>query len=205
MLSRCSFTLNSASTYSPVWLVLIGLLVPIPPLQADVCVWRDPERTMQRIFPNARDYRTVTVKMTPGSIAAIERLLGEPLDESEKVEFNFYEVVGEVEGKPKTIGTIMALAGKGEYGAIEVVIGVNNNGAVVGAYIQRSRERVTRALQSPEFLKQFVGKRKDDGFAVGAEIRPASPEAESASRIVAFVIKKMLIFYEVLASGGEQR
>lgn len=169
---------------------------------ADVCVWRDPERTMQKIFPAARDYKTVTAKMTPGWIAAIEKGIGTPLDESEKKEFDRYEIIG---ANAQKMGTVLALAGKGEYGTIEVVMGVDASGKIVGVYIQRSRERVTRALQSPEFLKQFAGKTRNDGFEVGRDIQPASPDAEAASRVVAFVVKKMLVFYDVLTSGENKQ
>lgn len=172
---------------------------------ADVCVWRDPERTMQKIFPQARDYKTRTLKMTPEKIAAIEKAIGTPLDASERKEFDVYDIIGEAQGKPGKIGTIMALAGKGDYGTIEIVIGVDGVGKVVGAYIQRSRERVTRALQTPEFLKQFVGKTKSDSFEVGKDIKPASQEAEAASKVVAFVVKKMLVFYDVLNTGDAKR
>lgn len=154
---------------------------------------------MQKIFPQALDYKTITVKMTPEKVQAIEKGLGAKLDESEKSEFNFYEITGNAGGKRQKIGTILALAGKGEYGVIEVVIGVEGN-RIVGAYIQRSRERATRALQSGKFLNQFVGKSRADGFEVPGDIQPASPEAGAASRVVvAFVIKKMLVFQEVLA------
>lgn len=193
MHSRHSFILSLAIGFS-LWL-------PVRSARADVCVWRDPERTMQRIFPQARDYRTRTIKMTPEKIAAIEQAIGAPLDESEKREFDFYEITGLVDGKVQTLGTIMALAGKGEYGTIEVVIGVDSGDKLVAAYIQRSRERVTKALQSPEFLKQFAGKTKDDGFDLGKDLKPASPDAEAASRVVAFVVKKMLVFHDVLTKG----
>lgn len=165
---------------------------------ADVCVWRDPERTMQKIFPAARDYKTVTAKMTPERVASIEKALGKPLDASEKKEFDRYEII---DANSQKIGTALALAGKGEYGSIEIVIGVDGSGKVVGTYIQRSRERVTKALQSPEFLNQFAGKNRNDGFEVGKDIKPASPDAEPASRVVAFVVKKMLVFHDVLTSG----
>lgn len=191
---RRSFILISAISFS-LWLMTPG------PVCADVCVWRDPERTMQRIFPQARDYKTITVKMTPDKIAAVEKAIGTKLDDSEKSEFNFYDLTGLVDGKPQKVGTIIALAGKGEYGAIEVVIGVDGGGKIIGAYIQRTRERVTSALKSLEFLSQFVGKTKDDGFEAGKDLKPASPEAEAASRVVAFVVKKMLVFYNVLTKG----
>lgn len=159
---------------------------------------------MQRIFPAARDYKTITVKLTPETIAAIEKAIGGPLENSEKSEFNFYELTGTVGGKTQRIGTIVALAGKGEYGAIEVVIGVDEGGKIVGTYIQRARERATKALQSKSFLEQFVGKTKDGDFDVGKAIVPASPEAEAASRVVAFVVKKMLVFHGVLTNGAKR-
>ena len=147
---------------------------------------------MQRLFPQARDYKTVTVKMTPERIAAIERGLGEPLEASEKREFDRYEITGADGGR---LGTVLALAGRGEYGAIEVVIGVNPAGRIVGTYIQRSREKATRVLQAPEFLNQFAGKTRTDEF----DGIKSAPGAESASGVVAFVIKKMLVFQDVLS------
>ena len=185
--------MNSAVVFSRS-LLLAALLtfVGAATTRGDVCVWRDPERTMQRIFPAARDYKTITTKMTPDRIAAIEKAIGMPLDDSEKREFDRYEITGDGGGQ---LGTILALAGRGEYGAIEVVIGVNPTGRIVGTYIQRTRERVSRALQAPEFLNQFAGKTKNDGLD---SIKPASPDAEAASRVVAFVIKKMLVFHDVL-------
>lgn len=174
------------------WLIALGFLISALPARADVCVWRDPERTMQKIFPQARDYKTITVKMAD-KIPAIEKQLGAKMDESEKGEFNYYDILG---GSGK-LGTIMALAGKGEYGVIEVVIGLDANGKIVGAYIQRSRERGTKALESADFLSQFAGKTKNDGFG---GIKPA-PGAENASQVVTFVVKKMLVFHDVLTNG----
>lgn len=99
------------------------------------------------------------------------------------------------------MGTIIALAGKGEYGVIEVVIGVDKTGKILGAYIQRSRERVTKDLESPTFLGQFKGKTRADSFEVGSAVKPASADAADASRTVAFVIRKMLVFNHILNQG----
>ena len=173
-------------------------------LFADVCVWRDPERTMQKIFPQARDYRTLTLPMTPARISAIEKLLGEKLDESEKKEFNFYEINGVVAGKPQAIGTILALAGRGEYGVIEVVIGIDTTSRISGVYVQRSRERVTRAIEAPAFLEQFRGKTKNDSLDVGKAIKPASAESDKASRVISATIRKMLVFHDVLHEGEKK-
>lgn len=156
---------------------------------------------MQKLFPQARDYKTRTLKMTPERIAAIERAIGAKLEDTERKEFDLYEITGLQDGKSQKLGTVLALAGKGEYGSIEVVVGVDGVGKLTGAYIQRARERSSKALQSPEFLNQFAGKTKTDGFDMGKDLKPASPEAEAASRVVAFVVKKMLVFHDVLTSG----
>ena len=189
--SQHSFRMNlRVSLRAFLFVVWVGLAGHA---QADVCVWRDPERVMQRLFPSATDYKTVTTKMTPAIIAAVEQQLGSPLDDSEKKEFDTYDI----NSSGKALGTALALAGKGEYGAIEVVIGIDNSGRIVGAYIQRSRERATAAIQSPDFLKQFTGKSKSGRFDLNS-IKAASPESESASKTVAFVIRKMLILDDVL-------
>lgn len=193
--------LNSATGFNLPLLVALALWLSAASLRADVCVWRDPERTMQKLFPQARDYKTRTIKMTPERMAAIEKAIGVPLEDTERKEFDLYEITGLVDSKPQKLGMVLALAGKGEYGTIEVVIGVGGSGKLIGAYIQRTRERASKALQAPEFLNQFAGKTKNDGFDVGKAIKPASPDAEAASRVVAFVIKKMLVFHDVLTSG----
>ena len=195
MSSRLKF-ISSSVAASKALFVAFALCVFAASVRADVCVWRDPERTMQKIFPQARDYKTRTYKMTSERIAAIEKAIGTKLEDTERKEFDVYEITG-----AKKLGTVLALAGKGEYGAIEVVIGVDGSGKVIGAYIQRTRERTSKALQAPEFLNQFAGKTKNDGFDIGKDIKPASADAEAASRVVAFVVKKMLVFHDVLTSG----
>ena len=206
MALRFSSTTSSASCFRGALLVFLALAVFAVPARADVCVWRDPERTMQKIFPAARDYKTITVKFTPENVAAIEKQLGARIDEpSQGGEFSFYDIIGAVGGKPHKIGTIIALAGKGEYGVIEVVIGVDGAGKILGAYIQRSRERVTKDLEAPPFLGQFKGKTRASSFDVGSGVKPASADATAASGTVANVIRKMLIFYQVLEQQGESR
>lgn len=159
---------------------------------------------MQKFFPTARDYKTRTEKMTPARITAIESALGKKLEDTERKEFDLYEITGNEDGKQAAVGTVLALAGKGEYGTIEVVIGVDHAGRLVGVFVQRTRERASKALQASDFLQQFAGKTKNDGFEIGQDIQPAGPDALVASRVVAFVVKKMLVFHDVLTSGNSK-
>lgn len=164
---------------------------------ADVCVWRDPERTMSKLFPEALDYSTITIKLTPEHITAIEKRLGFALEESEKHEFNFYELKNKQGGKTESLGYAIALGGKGEYGVIEVVIGMDHNRKVRAAYIQRSSERSKKEIASLTFLSQFKGKSVSDPLEFGKDLNNAH-EANYAGNIVRLTIKKMLAFYEEL-------
>lgn len=178
--------------------VFILSFLPTLAALADVCVWRDPERTMTKLFPDAQDYLTVDRKLDAASIAAIEKILGEPLEETEKKEYSFYEIRA---GK-RSLGLVMALAGTGEYGTIETVVGVNPDGSIRGVYLQRIRERLRDQLSSDDFLIQFKGKTFKDDFSI-----KAVTGAETASREIARLVKKMLVFHAALnpqPSQGDQ-
>lgn len=173
------------------------LLAPVV-AQADVCVWRDPERTMTKLFPEAQDYATITIKLTPEHISAIEKRFGAGLEDAEKHEFNFYELKAKRGGKVVSLGHAVALGGKGEYGVIEIVIGVDLNRKIRAAYIQRSNERAKKEIQSEEFLNQFKGKSFSDPLEFGKDLKSPPQSAAFAGNTVRLTIKKMLAFYETL-------
>jgi len=160
-------------------------------VSADVCVWRDPERTMIRLFPQAKDYKTEVYKLNPTQISAIEKLAGEPLQASEKKEYNIYTITGNGADK----GSVLALAGTGEYGVIETVVGLNADHSIRGVYLQRVRERKRKALKSPAFLGQFTGKTQQD---FDPKQIHAVAGAERASAEIAGLINKMLAYDAVL-------
>lgn len=170
------------------------LMLLAAPLMADVCVWRDPERTMALIFPKAKDYQSLTRKISPEARARIEQRLGMPLDESEREEWGSYRISGP---GSQELGRIIACAQKGEYGVIEVVMGVSSEGRIVGVSIQRSRERVNTALKSPTFLRQFEGKSLKNPLRIGEDLR-GIPEGDRAAEAVALAVRKMLLLFSEL-------
>jgi len=170
-------------------LIALSLFVFVNTAFADVCVWRDPERTMIKLFPHAEDYKTLVYKLTSDQIHNIESLFGKSLDDSEKHEFNIYAI----NQSGKIIGWVMALAGTGEYGVIETVIGLNSDHSIRGVYLQRVRERKRKALKSDSFLNQFDGKKQGSEFNI-----TAITGAEKASNEITLLIKKMLAFDAVL-------
>lgn len=121
------------------------------------CIWRNPERTMMRIFPDAQDYKTITKKMSPENLKVIEEGAGKLLHGQREV-FQYYELTGK---NNTSLGYIFASTQKGEYGAIEFVFGLDKKNIIKGIYIQRSRER-DKEFKKKEFLSQFIGKNIKD-------------------------------------------
>lgn len=106
---------------------------------------------MTRIFPDAKDYVTVNLKISPKECEAIEKELGFELLPGQRDRFQYFQMTGE---GGKRIGTTIAGSQKGEFGAIEFVIGFDTAGTVKDIYIQRSRER-DQSFKDRSFLDQF--------------------------------------------------
>ena len=123
-------------------LAAMALALAAGTAEAALCVWRKPDQDIKTFFPGADTYKTDF--RTPGSKRAeIERRIGARLD-SDESEFKFYRIVD----GGKQVGTILTHLGKGQYGAIEIVVAVDNGGRVKGVGIQRDRERARAALRS---------------------------------------------------------
>lgn len=169
---------------------------------ADVCVWRDPDRAMARIFPAAADYTTVDVKIAPETLARIEKRLGKPLDPGERDNWIYYAISGR---KGEVLGHVLTDAESGEYGAIEIVLGIGADDRISSIYIQRARER-DKVFKSKDFLDQFIGKTLKDPLKIGDDI---SAKNTAATERVAFGVRKMMVMYDELKSkpreGGKEQ
>lgn len=161
---------------------------------ADVCVWRNPERTMSTIFPEAKDYRTVDKKISPDKREIIEKKLNDKLAPGEREDWTYYKILGKDD---QGLGCIIADAEKGEFGVIEIVMGITPDGKVKGVYIQRAREK-KKEFKSKEFLSQFEGKTVKDSLALGKDIKVK--EVSLPVKMTVLGIRKMLLFYEELAN-----
>jgi len=175
---------------------LLGVFVVafIPPVSAALCVWRNPDRDMKDLF-GADSYKTLWTKVG-NKRATIEKRLNTKLDPDE-TEFRFWPVYK----NGKRVGTITTHLGKGDYGAIEVVIALKHNDEKVwisAVRIQRDREKYRNELRSEGFLKQFVGKTSKDPLQVGKDLKAAHAKALKGSQVVALSVKKLLVAFEEL-------
>ncbi|HPQ42005.1 MAG TPA: hypothetical protein PLV45_16675, partial [bacterium] len=116
-------TIRTVSAFSCIVLCLGLFSVPGADAQeVYLCVWRNPERTMTRVFPDADDYKTVTLDISDADRAAIEAELGFSLLPGQEKQFVFYDMLNKDGG---SIGTIIAASQKGEYGIVEFVFGLD--------------------------------------------------------------------------------
>jgi hypothetical protein len=162
---------------------------------ASLCVWRSPDTDIAEMF-DAGSYKTVFEDIDDVMQLRIEERLGAVLDPDE-TQFKFFPVF---RGEDQ-VGTVMTHVGKGQYGAIEVVLAVvdTDSGPVVRAVrIQRDREKAKQALRSDEFLGQFQGKGVDDPFTIGEDLLTAAEGAEVASQAVATAVRKLMVVYDEL-------
>lgn len=179
------------STCCKALLVVLLVVSLVSESFADVCVWRDPERTMTRLFPKAKDYETIDRKISNEQRDRIEQQLGKPLDPGERENWLYYRIRGE-KGEP--LGYILTDAEKGEYGVIEIVMSIATDGKIIGLYIQRARER-DKEFKSKEFLDQFIRKTKSDPIQVGKDIKA---KTSLPTEQVAFGVRKMLVMFDQL-------
>jgi hypothetical protein len=167
---------------------------------ASLCVWRNPSSDIEEIFGGGT-YRTVVVNVG-GKKSAIEQAIGTSLD-ADETQLKFWPVIKD----GKRVGTVASHLGKGDYGAIEVVIAIvdppNAPAKIKDVRIQRDRERYRQQLRSDTFLDQFNGKQAASSLTVGEDIKPAHPNAIRSSKIVALSVKKMLVAYEKLGIAGK--
>lgn len=190
MWRQFKFIMSLPSFFNMLAALIVTVIVPSAGY-ADVCVWRDPERTMQKIFPKAKDYETIERKISGETLRLIESRLGKPLDPGEREEWIFYKIMG---NKGEPLGYVLTDAEKGEYGAIEIVMGITPEGTVIGVYIQRARER-DKEFKTRDFLDQFIGKTKENPFCIGKDIKA---KGSLTAEQVSFAVRKVLVMYDEL-------
>ena len=161
-----------------------------------LCVWRNPERTMTRIFPGARDYVTVNARITGAQRREIESRLGFELLPGQQDQFQYFRMTGE---GGRIIGTIIPASQKGRFGAVEFVLGLDNDLVIRDLYIQRARER-DQAFKQREFLDLFVGLELSEALTLD---RLYEGDETPGTAAVIRGLKKELVTYQVLILEAE--
>lgn len=188
--------MRSIFSFISALLVISSLAVPARSEEMYLCIWRNPERTMVRLFPEAKDYRTITRKIDPDSLKTIEARAGRLLPGQRDL-FQYFELTGP---GGALLGYIFAGSQKGEYGAIEFVAGLDKESRIKGVYIQRSREKENE-FKSREFLDQFNGLTPDKFSALELMQDIPVKKRTAGGQAVLSGLKKELTAFTVLVSS----
>ena len=155
---------------------------------------------MTKIFPDARDYKTVSIPISEGQRKIIEEKLGFALLPGQQDRFQYFEMTGKT---GETLGTIIAASQKGEYGAVEFVFGLGTDGIIKGIYVQRARER-DQSFKDRAFLDLFVSRSIDE--CKEFEGLYSGDPTPGAMAVIRGLVKELVCYEKlVLAEAGAAR
>jgi hypothetical protein len=143
--------------------ILLTLIFTIffPPqvLAAVGCDLNDPDRDVNRFFPNSTGYKTQYLSIDKvGSdilLEQVEERLGDKfkgLYETSDVPYTIYTVFK----NENKIGYIHGVNQKGKYGSIQVFLILDTEGIIKDLYFQKLTSKASNELKSKDFTNQFV-------------------------------------------------
>lgn len=147
---------------------------------------------MTKIFPDAKDYITVNEKVSPEQAKKIEDRLGFKLLPGQREQFQYFKMTN---AQGKIIGYTIAASQKGEYGAIEFVIGFDTKFTIKDLYIQRSRERDVK-FKDRSFLDLFKGKNFKDSKVLENAYKGQASLGTTA--VIHGIMKEMVSYEEIV-------
>ncbi|MDD5711371.1 MAG: hypothetical protein PHY31_01285 [Smithellaceae bacterium] len=173
------------------------------------CDLNDPDRDVERLFPESTSYRTIytSIQQKGGDklMQKVEKRLGDKfhgLYETIDVPYTIYEIYN----NKKKIGYIHGVNQKGQFGGIQVFLALDLDGRIKAFYIQKMTSQYASKLRDTKFGRQFIGLtlRDFDGYDVltgrasgkTEQIRNPAPEAEGDFRAALRATKKNLILMD---------
>jgi len=152
------------------------------------------EATKERI-----EYQKLKVLVAPAVKAVFPSYDNDPILERVKVKLSEKEVINVFPAKKA--GSLIGIAyegiGSGHGGAVEVLVGMDLNGKILGIKVVKHGETPgigTKAVESQEFLNQFKGKGVGSKLTVGGDIEAVSGATETSAAITEAVRKAIEIF-----------
>jgi hypothetical protein len=125
------------------------------------CDLNDPDRDVNRLFPNSTGYKTIyfgidKYKDADKVYKSVQEKLGDKfagIYETIDVPYTVYEIYK----SRKKIGYIHGINQKGTYGGIQVFLALNLDGTIIGFYIQKLTSKYAKEYRTDYFYNQFLG------------------------------------------------
>lgn len=124
------------------------------------CTLNDPDRDIQRLFPQSTGYKTdfITIQERGGEKLKkeVEQKLGDTFDpvyESLDVPYSYYTVLKSKDA----IGYVHGVNQKGTYGTIQIILATDTNGKIIGFYYQKISSPEAEKFRAKSFTDKFLG------------------------------------------------
>ncbi len=166
-----------------------------------VCPWRGPQGDLSALFPPATNYVTET-RILSGKMAPIQKRLGRAMTVDENP-LRIFRVLRQDSWR----GSVLLCRVKGEHGGIEIVTGVETNGAVRRVLIQSQREpeAVAQVITNTTFLASFPGKNSAAPLRLGEDLLDVPAEARASAQAIADGVRSQLIVLSFAEQSLEAR
>lgn len=162
----------------------------IAPVEAAAfCPWRQPEADLARYFPGATG-STMEPAILSGQLTELAEALGRPLTPEENPLRRH-----RVRKQDELLGFVLTHRLRGEHGAIEVVLALDQAGRVEGVNLQRMREpkAIAAALTDPAWLAAFQGRTVTHGWQLGLDLPEVIPAARKSAAAIAEGVRCLLV------------
>ncbi len=151
-----------------------------PPPLAPMCPWRNPERDLAKLFPNASRFQLETRILSGLRSEMTARLGRAPApDENSLPVYRIY-------GGDQVLGEVVARRLKGTFGAIEIVVAVDRESLLKGVLLQRFREpqASSDALLACDWAGWLGGKGADSSWDCEALVAGLPSAAQDSARAI---------------------
>ena len=154
-----------------------------------ICPWREPERDLVALFPGATGYSTET-RILSAFMTPIQKRIGRPMTIDENP-----LRIHRVNNGTQTSGAILVKRVKGEYGGVELVIGITPQRQVAGVRIQSQREPDSIVQAITGWLPALRGNTADSALQPGQDLSNVAPDARATARAIAEGVRSTLIVF----------
>jgi len=187
-----------------------------PAFSAVGCDLNDPDRDVERLFPESTGYKAIYVSIrAKGSdklLDTVETRLGDKNHRDYWGLYDSYTIYEILSGKKK-IGYIHGVNQKGQFGGLQVFLVLDLKGTVKDFYIQKMTSQYAAQFRDAKFGKQFTGLTimdfdqydviygKSSGKVAG--IKNPAPEAKDDFTAILRATKKNLILMDVFVYSAQ--
>lgn len=151
-----------------------------------------PIKELKKGFSDADGFVVLEGTLKPSQVADIERVLGAPLLDEDRVPI-FYFAIKQSGPKKVKYGVAQFLRGD----KFTLVVGINLKSEIVFVTVVAAKDKFLKSEGS--FFKQFIGKKLSDPLEVGTDIQPISGKADLSKSLTQTIKKNMLEVKAVFA------